>query len=33
MLREIIKAKEIVPHASLNVSGQKGLKNKTYINQ
>jgi hypothetical protein len=33
MLREIIKAKEIVPHTSLSVSGQKGLNNKTYIKQ
>ena len=33
MLREMIKSREIVPHMSHSVSGQKGLKKKTYINQ
>ena len=33
MLREIIKGREFGPNVALSVSGQKGLKNKNYINQ
>jgi hypothetical protein len=33
MLREILISDKFGPHAALSVSGQKGLNNKTDINQ
>lgn len=33
MLREMIKGREFGPNMAPSVSGQKGLKNKIYINQ
>jgi hypothetical protein len=33
MLREMLRGQKTVPNTSPSVSGQKGLKKKTYINQ